>query len=236
MVKIIRVMLIATLLLCMSENVSAQQEGISLGQTRVIFPEGEKVQELTVYNRGKKSYLVQTRVYSDKELRQAAPFIATPPLSLLKGEGQQILRLLKQDGILPSGRESVYYLAVLAIPSHNNDENQDDGNAKVSMGFRFVVKLLYRPTNIAPVPNKDGCNLQITGNSEGYVISNPTPYYQTLGRLSVNNRDVNLNNITSMISPLDHQQYSFKERVHQVKWNIIDDYGGFSNVCEKKID
>ena len=236
MAKIIRIILIATLLLCISENVSAQQDGISLGQTRVIFPEGEKAQALTVYNRGTKSYLIQNRVYSDKALRQAAPFIATPPLSLLKGDSQQILRLVKQDGILPSDRESVFYLAVLAIPSHNKDENQNDGNAKVSMGFRFVVKLFYRPANIAPAPNKDVCNLQITGNSEGYVISNPTPYYQTLGRLSVNNRDVNLNDIPSMISPLNHQQYHFKEQVHKVKWNIIDDYGGFSNSCEKIID
>lgn len=236
MAQIIRIILITTLMLCMSENVSAQQAGISLGQTRVIFPEGEKAQALTVYNSGTKSYLIQTRVYNDKELQQAAPFIATPPLSLLKGDGQQILRLVKQNGILPSDRESVFYLGVLAIPSHNKDEYQDDGNAKVSMGFRFVVKLFYRPANIPPAPNKEGCNLQITGNSEGYVISNPTPYFQTLGRLSVNNKVVNLNDTPSMISPLNHQKYHFKEQVRKVNWNIIDDYGGFSKVCEKIID
>lgn len=228
-----RIILVVIFLACISTKLYAQQDGISLGQTRVIFSEGEKAQVMTVYNRGAKSYLIQTRVYSDKDMLTAAPFVATPPLFLLKGDSQQILRIVKQEGALPSDRESVFYLAVLAIPSQNKDENQDDGKANVSMGFRFVVKLFYRPKNIASASAEGACNLNITANSEGYIISNPTAYYQTLGRLYINNRDVNLDKIPSMISPLSHQKYNFKEPIHSIKWNVINDYGGLSKLCEK---
>lgn len=232
MLTITRIILISALFLSVSTKTSAQQNGISLSQTRVVFTEGEKAQTLTVYNRGAKSYLIQTRVYNDKNRLKAAPFIVTPPLSLLEGDSQQILRLVKQDGALPSDRESVFYLSVLAVPSHTEDENRDKGNAKVSVGFRFAVKLFYRPERLASSSIQDECNLNITENRKGYVINNPTPYYQTLGMLSVNNRAVNLDDVSAMIVPHGHQQYQFKEKVQTLKWNIINDYGGFSKTCE----
>lgn len=226
---------IAIIVLCFCVVFNTQAGGINLGQTRVIFSGNEKAQTITVYNHEQKNYLIQSRIYHDENMEKSVPFMVTPPLSLLKGDSQQVLRILKQDDNLPNDRESVFYIAVLAIPSQHDEEKVDQSVANISMGFRFIVKLFYRPEGIEPPLADEGCKLKFMRSKDGFVIKNPTQYFQTLGQLVINNKNINLDKIDSMVPPMGERKYNFKVKVNLAKWNIINDYGGLSPACHQNI-
>ncbi|VXC69897.1 MULTISPECIES: fimbrial biogenesis chaperone [unclassified Serratia (in: enterobacteria)] len=218
-----------TTLLLMVFSAGAASDGVSLSQTRVIFSSEDKAQTIKVKNTGAKNYLIQSRVQRDPNSASAAPFVVTPPLFPLGAESSQLLRILKQDQALPTDRESLFYLAVSAIPAQSAPVEQE---ARLSMGFQFVIKLFYRPAGLKIAAEKAYCQLKITPTAQGIRIENPTPYFLSFGALTFDQSAVDLDAQPAMIAPLSSEIYPASKRVKQVHWQAINDFGGLSAPCQ----
>lgn len=230
-----RVTVAAVLYLLISEQALATQTasgGVSLSQTRVVFVSTDKAQTLAVKNTGSLSYLIQSRVQQGPDDTASAPFVVIPPLFPLKPESQQLLRIIPQGASLPTDRESLFYLAVLAIPAQTSNDNPQK---QVSMGIRFIIKLFYRPANLKMSPSKAVCNLRLSHIANGVRIENPTPYFQTLGNLKLNMTSVNLDTQSSMLAPMSGQNYPTQQRVTKAEWQTVTDYGGLSTPCQQTV-
>lgn len=229
---------ISLLLLLVLQTVSAGAQaqsnsgGISLEQTRVIFSAADKAQTVTTKNTGSRNYLLQVQVQNGLEDVSPAPFIVTPPLSLLKGDSRQLLRILPQGAELPTDRESVFYLSVAAIPAQDQPMSE---TGRLSVGVRFLVKLFYRPEGLALAANMAPCKLVFSRVANGVRVSNPTPYFQTLGELTLNGRNAALDSKQTMVAPQDSRIIAATAGGNNVTWKTITDYGGLSQSCQQTL-
>ncbi|MBN5204547.1 molecular chaperone [Serratia marcescens] len=206
--------------------------GIALGQTRVIFSATDRAQSITVRNSGEGAFLIQARVQANPDEGAAAPFLVTPPLHSLKGGSRQLLRILRQDATLPADRESLFYLSVIAIPAHSVPLTARD---RVSVGVRFVVKLFYRPAGIRSSAPEIACRLFFRRAVDGVRIDNPTAYYQTLGRLTINGQKVALAQHPVMVPPLAHLIVPAGKVPNALTWQTVTDAGGLSTPCNQAV-
>ncbi|HAV8511572.1 TPA: molecular chaperone [Escherichia coli] len=226
---------IATALFIFSSVISAQHGGISLSQTRIVFSADKNTQLITVNNEGEQNYLIQSRVYRDARLEKTAPFIITPPLAKIEGGNKLHQRILFENENLPSDRESLFFLSVLAIPGKKQIIGETNTAGQLSMGFRFIVKLFYRPQSLGVPAADTACRLEFFHSAKGIEVSNPTPWYQTFSQLTINNKFVELKDNNSMIAPMSRQYYSWTETADIAKWQTINDYGGLSPLCQQYI-
>ncbi|ENI3490166.1 fimbria/pilus periplasmic chaperone, partial [Salmonella enterica] len=110
---------LVVLFVAYSVQVVAADGGFYLGQTRVVFPSDKRSVSLQVTNQdAKKDWLLRSWVsqYDDKN-KSSIPFIITPPLYRLDGNNSIQLRINAVDvSKLPTDRESVFRINVMAIP------------------------------------------------------------------------------------------------------------------------
>ncbi|MEX9822040.1 fimbrial biogenesis chaperone [Providencia vermicola] len=231
MVSLRLIFVLALLQIPVSIPALAQSGGISLGQTRVIFSPEDKSQSISVINSSIRSYLVQSRVQTEPNTMTVAPFIVTPPLFTLKGDSRQILRILPQNNLFPTDRESLFYLSISAIPALDGPVVEQD---RLSVGLRFVLKLFYRPAGLTLLPEEAPCQLTFKRVIQGVQINNPTPYYQTLATLTSNGRALEIDRKLSMVAPRSSQTLPV-EISHQVSWQTVTDYGGLSVLCHQSL-
>lgn len=208
----------------------AAEGGIYLGQTRVIFSATDKAQTLTVANSGERNYLIQALTLETPDSTAAAPFIITPPLFTLQGNQRQLLRILPLNAALPADRESLFYLSLSAIPAQREPVSAQD---RLSIGLRFVVKLFYRPATLLTPASTTPCQLVFRTTAQGLQISNPTAYFQTLGKLTINGQPVALEQQPAMVPPLDSITLAMHPSVKKITWRVITDYGGLSHTCQQ---
>lgn len=220
---------IAVLLMMGSVFTHAQQGGISLNQTRVIFSAKDLSQTVAVHNTSDRSWMILSRVQAEEE-NSDAPFIVTPPLFPLKGNSSQQLRILLKQASLPTDQESLFYLSVAAIPSQSGPVPQ---TGKLSVGVRFVLKLFYRPIGLPLAPQDSACRLRISPQARGLSIANPTPYFVTMGTLMIDGQAVAIPPQESMIAPNGNLTLAAQHPVHQASWQSINDYGAHSEPCHQ---
>lgn len=209
--------------------------GVSLSQTRVVLTADGPAQSVTVKNRGQQTYLIQSRVQRTPDTAGEVPFIVTPPLFRLGADSQNLLRILRPDDLgLPADRESLFYLAVTAVPAQappGTGESETQLSAQISMGFRHVIKLFYRPQGLALSPEAAYCQLRLTRTAAGVRLDNPTPYYLTFSHLRFNRMAVDLDRQPSMLAPQGSQTYSTPGPVTRAEWQLITDHGSLSPRC-----
>ncbi|WP_411755645.1 molecular chaperone [Serratia sp. (in: enterobacteria)] len=223
--------IISGLLLSLWGNIAfADDGGISLGQTRVIFNEADRARTVMIKNGGDKTYLIQSLVQLGSDNQQAAPFIVTPPLFRLEPNSRNSLRIMRQnERQLSQQHESVFYLSVLAIPAQTAEVTEQ---AQLSMGIRFLIKLFYRPEGLSMTPEEAYCKLQFTQVANGVRVENPTPYFLTLGQLSINHRAISFEQQSAMIAPHGNQIFPVTAPLALADWRMITDYGILSPKCE----
>lgn len=206
----------------------AEPMGISLGQTRVIFNEEDKAQTISVKNGSSGAYLIQSRIQMAPDNDAIASFIITPPLFVLAGNTSQVMRILPKDDALPSDRESLFYLSVSAIPAQKGPVMAED---RLSVGLRFMLKFFYRPKQL---PHYDACTLQFRSVKERMEVSNSSAYFQTLGRLTINNKNVDLNKQPIMVPPGGNILTTLGGPLNKVTWQTLTDYGALSPECRQE--
>ncbi|CAI1725384.1 Chaperone protein fimC precursor [Serratia quinivorans] len=202
--------------------------GVVVNSTRFVYPAESNGLSVSMNNTSAEPYLIQTRVLADdgqdttnsapaQRYTGTPPFAVLPPLFTLNGKQGGKVRLVRTGGNLPADRESLFYLSVGAIPGGKPGPNT------VQMAVRNRFKLFFRPQGLAGDPGKAYSQLSWQRKGAGLSVSNPTPYYVTLFKLTLNGHEV-VN--AGMVPPLSTRSLSgCRTGQCQVSWQSIDDFG-----------
>lgn len=221
-----RPMLLIAALLWMS----AAQAGIVLNATRVIYQGHDKEASLGVHNEGTKEILLQSWVERQSSTDGAAapgnpPFVVTPPLARMPGNGKQLLRIIYAGAGLPADRESVFWLNAQEIPQTASENS-------LQIAIRQRIKIFFRPDGLPGDPLSAPGQLQWQwGDNDVLQVANPGPYHVSMLRISSRQGGIELVNVDSrMIAPLEVVRLPFKGRVSdaplELNFTSINDFGG----------
>nr|WP_282565765.1 molecular chaperone [Providencia rettgeri] len=230
----------------------SDSEGIALGSTRVIYPASAKNGiTFTVTNRTGQVYLLQSRIVPwaqnvmgavDNSIASVSepeappvlsdpdtttPFIVLPPLTRFAPEEAMTLRIRLIKNTLPADRESLFSLSLKAIPSQEKpSSNHDAAGAKMVLALQNNLKLFYRPEGLTVMSAAARAEaLEWRQRGTQLVLKNPTPYYVTLGTVSVDSTPLDLGS-QRMLAPFASATYApMAPSSQSVSWQLINDEG-----------
>lgn len=149
------------------------------------------------------------------------PFILTPPVSRVAGGSGQQLKIRKMPNNLPHNKESLFYLNVLDIPPNNP---QNAGKNKIKLALQNRIKLLWRPSGIAPVDKKSLSQLNIKKKNNAISINNETANWITVTTIKAQN--VKVNNESILLPPFSNNDITLKNNhASEYELTVVDDYG-----------
>ncbi|MCS3433177.1 molecular chaperone [Klebsiella sp. BIGb0407] len=209
--------------------------GISLDATRIIFSSTDDTSGQSVgivsSSDSPTPYLIRTQILATPYGDQGeTPFLVTPSLFRLEPGATNQVRIMKKNVPLPQDKESVFYLRAIAIPASNKAQaegkNNIGGNVQISTGS--VIKLFYRPANLAMSQQQAMSSLIFTRSENGVTVYNSSPYYITLNSLKIANTviPISVKQGNTLIAPMSRQTYSRAPLQGTVEWIAINDYGG----------
>ncbi|EKS6727358.1 molecular chaperone [Enterobacter mori] len=212
-------LLVSTLLLI----TSAAHAGITIGGTRVVYPENKKESSIAITNPDNLDYLVQSWVETEGKVREKAPFLITPQIFRLDAKQNNVLRIIRTGGNLPADRESLFWLNIKSIPSSSRNEN----NNTLQIAIKTRIKLLYRPNSITGKPEEVASQLIWHTQGNQLIVDNPTPFYMNFQEIKLDGKKID--NIT-YAKPKNETHFTLPGKVsaHAISWKIINDYGGIS--------
>lgn len=219
--------LVATLLILLPASAlyaSENRGGFSLGSTRVIYNAENSEASLVVNNTLKNSPFLAQSWITSYDGSDKPPFVITPPL-YRQDEGSNMLRIRKTNGFLKEDRESAFWINVKAIPGQSKKSSDDNS---VSFAYVLRIKMFYRPDNLKMDVKDAYKNVDFSQVGESIKAINPTPYFITFNKLSVNG--VDLKEINAMLPPKGEMQYKLPKGmlVKKVEYKAITDLGGLT--------
>ncbi|MGG8255622.1 fimbria/pilus periplasmic chaperone [Klebsiella aerogenes] len=197
--------------------------------TRVIYTADEKEISVKVNNKGKGPVLIQSWIdngdanATPDSIR--VPFIINPPMNRVDaGKGQTLRISYTGSSVLPSDRESIFWLNVLEIPPSNM--NKVDIN-KLQVAFRSRIKLFYRPSALKGDSMKAAESMKWEINGGRLSAVNTSPYHITL--LGVRAEGNNIEGSGDMVAPfgrlaIKNKRGSFAHG-QKITWQYINDWG-----------
>jgi P pilus assembly chaperone PapD len=203
---------------------TAAHAGVIIEGTRLIYQGDKKEASLGISNPDRLDYLVQSWVESTDNARDKTPFLITPPLFRLDGKQDNILRVVRTGGNLPSDRESLYWLNIKSIPSTSREESSNT----LQIAIKTRIKLIYRPSGLRGKPDEVADKLRWHKQGNSLVVSNPTPFYMNFQAISVGGKKVD--NVT-WVAPDSDAHFAVPGGItgSRVSWKIINDYGAVSH-------
>jgi P pilus assembly chaperone PapD len=227
--KIIHIPAVCIFFAIVAQNAWA---GVSLSQTRLVFSHSENMKTITVRNSGAEVYLVQPVVAEWGEGKLSKSFTAFPPIFRLESNASNALRVQRTSEDLPQDRESLFNFKLNLIPAGK----KNDSATSISVSLGIGVKLFYRPDGLT-ISVKDAYRmLTFRRDAEGVTVGNPTPYYQTLSRLSVGGLSVKLDKSPAMLPPYSERHYPAGLLDNKAEWSLINDYGASSEIFHAAIN
>lgn len=213
---VLSAILAATLsLTCLSQAVAG---GMTLGATRVIYPQGAKQVSLPLTNSDAKNiFLVQTWV-ATTDGQKSADFVVTPPLFVSQPKKENLLRIMYVGGMLPTDRETVYYLNSKSIPSV--DKEKITGNT-LQIATQSVIKVFIRPQNLPSLSTDAPGGLRCHYEGSNAVITNPSPYYVSLVQFFINNQ----RQPNNMVPPKGKLKVAASNGQGNITFQTVNDYG-----------
>lgn len=232
-------------------------DGIILQSTRIIYPSNENNGvTFKVTNKTANDYLLQSRVlawqhdyYSSIEIpesntnfkyrsmdfsEKSVPFIALPPLTRFDSGEVVTLHVRLTEQILPDDRESLFMLAIKAIPGQSVKESETQ--TSLVLALQNNLKLFYRPQGIVKLDVEARAEkLDFYYQDKQLIIKNPTPYYITFSVLKADDSNVDFTN-KRMLAPYSLAQYPLSAKVDVISWMIIDDDGDSTKVRYRKLN
>jgi P pilus assembly chaperone PapD len=184
---------------------------VIIAGTRVIFPANDGEVTVRLTNQGANPALVETWIDAGDPNstpdKVHTPFLITPPLFRMEPNRDQSLRILftHSDTPLPTDRESVFWLNVLEVPPKPTGQ-QYQGKNYLQLAIRSRVKLFYRPGGLPgdaiKAPGELTFKAESANGSVSLLAHNPTPYYVTITRLTVNGSDKPREAGIGMVAPM----------------------------------
>ena len=210
------------LILAMSMVISVPASaGVVMGGTRVIYPQSAREVAFTVANKESATpYLIQSWIENDTVKNQSdTPFIITPPLFRLDPEQTNTLRIQYTGAPLPADRESVFWLNIKVIsPKPKASTNE------LQINIKSKFKLFYRPAALTEGAGEAWNKLTFARTSQGIKATNPTPYYVSFYKLTVDGKNIA---DPGMIAPGSSREWP-AATPGTVSWSAINDFGGIT--------
>lgn len=146
-----------------------------------------------------------------------------PPLTRFEPDTALTLRIRLTKNTLPHDRESVFTLALNAIPAQ---QNSDETRTSLVMSTQNNLKLFYRPSDLPPADIEQITKqIEFRRSNNELMVKNPTPFYITFNTLFIGNTEIELGN-NRMISPFSEQKWSLQPRISgDIRWQLITDDG-----------
>lgn len=198
---------------------------VNIDRTRIIFNAAEKSVSIMLDNQSKDlPYLAQVWLENAQGEKISTPLVALPPMQRIDAGQKSQIRVLQlpETAALPKERESLFYFNVREVPPKSALANV------MQVAIQSRIKLFYRPAAIASQAKgawqeKIGVKL----STEGLTISNPTPFYITLGYLGKDNSGSFRGFDSLMLAPFASETLTGSQYV-SAKYSIgyMDDYGG----------
>ncbi len=211
-------------------SITAHANNIIVNGTRFIYPENEK--EITVQLSKTADRPAQAQAWLDNGNASATPdtintpFIITPPISRVDAKSGQTLRIKAVSGAaFAKDKETLWWLNILEIPPMVATQ-KNEGQNVLQLAIRSRFKFIYRPAGLG---NRDTAaeSLKLVANGNRLTITNPTPFYITVSRISRNDGNA-LNRKTVMLAPRSSELVELPAPLHQgekITINNINDYG-----------
>lgn len=195
--------------------------GVGLGATRVIYNEAASQASLAVTNSDKhERYLIQSWV-SDSQGHRNTDFIVTPPLFALSPAAENTLRIVYLGKPLPQDRETVYWMNVKAIPAIDPDALKDKNTLQLAILSR--IKLFMRPQGLAMGEVESMRRLHLQQSGSHLLVTNPTPYYQSMVNLSAGGKSL----ANHMIDPRGSLDIPLPAS-GEIRYQLVNDYGALT--------
>lgn len=209
---------------------SVAHAGITIGGTRVVYPESKKESSIGITNPDNLDYLVQSWVETEDNAREKAPFLITPPLFRLDAKQENVLRIIRTGGNLPADRESLFWLNIKSIPSSARNESVNT----LQIAIKTRIKLLYRPSGITGKPEDVATQLSWHTRGNQLIVENPTPFYMNFQAVTLNGQKVTK---ATWAVPKTETHFAIPGNVRgsNVTYSIITDYGSISHTWSKSV-
>ncbi|MFO6296682.1 fimbrial biogenesis chaperone [Rahnella selenatireducens] len=199
-----------------------------LNETRVVYPESKTQESVKVDNPTRINFLAQAWIENDQG-QEEGRFTVYPPLSKISGNNASTLRIEKIDASnLPSDRETMMWLNVKEIP-----QKAKESGPQLVVAFKTRIKIFYRPKGIDPELHDSFTQMTWRAEPGKLIVTNPTPYHITFDKLWGGPVSNDKNRLTAnMVEPFSTLTISVPASavVHQVHYNIINDFGGVSKI------
>ncbi|WP_217480784.1 fimbrial biogenesis chaperone [Enterobacter chuandaensis] len=211
-------------LLCLASLFShpADAGGITLGASRVVYPANAQQATISLSNKSDNvTYLMQSWVET-ADGKKTSDFFVTPPLYTSAPGNENMLRIMSTGTPHASGKESLYYLNIKAIPSVDKNAMEKEGGGLV-VATQMQIKLFVRPEGLTPDREKAADALEFTRKGAQLVIHNPTPYYLTLTDMKAGSQPLK----DVMVAPQASETLALPAgSANTVNWVSVNDYGG----------
>jgi P pilus assembly chaperone PapD len=155
---------------------TSAQAGIVINTTRVIYPAEDKEVSFGVHNTGNAEILIQSWLEPGTEQTDPnkLPFVITPAMARLPGDGRQLVRIIYAGTDMPQDRESVLWLNVQEIP-------QATGENALQVAIRQRMKLFFRPKGINGDAAEAPENLRWSLAAANVLqVDNPGPFHVSM--------------------------------------------------------
>lgn len=219
--------LILTIALILIPLKSFADGGISLGATRVIYPEGARQTSLPVSNSSSSQRFLINSWIENSDGEKDSSFIVTPPLYVSEAKTENTLRIIYAGKPLPIDRESLFYLNVKSIPSI--DREAIAGKNILQLAILSRIKIFVRPKNLPMQETDAPKKLKFTHSGGKILIHNPTPYYITMVNVMVGGKKLE----STMVSPMSTA--SIDSNGSQIIFQSINDYGALEKPMIRNI-
>jgi len=171
---------------------SVAHAAFTITGTRVVYEDAQGEANVRIrYSVGETPVLMQAWLDDgDPESQPGAqdvPFIMTPAVAHMTPGAEQVIRILRV-GNLPSERETLFFFNVLEVLP---DAGSDADESFVHLNMQARLKFFYRPKGLQPAPQRAVESLRFSAEPQGadgslrLRVENPTPYYFTLGMLTL---------------------------------------------------
>lgn len=216
---------------------AAELGGPYLASSRIIYPENSRGGVSTVFkNNSAENYLIQTYVVNVSEVNslpsnKTDAFLVTPPVTRVNAGENYTLRVLRTGGVMPMGRESVFYLVVRLIPAGHLGPENVNNTPQINVVKALSSKIFYRPSGLPDGGVRVAVRkLSASVSAQEITVRNPSPYWVTLRSLSVGGKAVPSENLFRMIPPFGQLQWALPSGISltdnvKIAWRAVDDSG-----------
>ncbi len=156
---------------------------VVINRTRLVYPSDESSISVQLLNKSRTVHLVQAWIDDGNPQSRPedvhAPFIVSPPVVKIDGEGGQTLKVLLtgSSSKLPQDRESVFWLNVLDVPPMPDKH----GSNYMQVALRNRIKLFWRPAGLSIAVEDIPKYVALSRGADGKAcINNKSPYYLTI--------------------------------------------------------